>query len=366
MRLIRKQEVLHGGRLVILAVIACTVLIHHKWMCAPDAERLDMTIKQHDLVNPLEESDRLVDLYTFQKDEGNLLREWGMYHGAVFGYKALHIIDHASTDNQTKEALGFFRSKGATVVYFNGSFLSKHEQLSELMLQSSARFLVPIDVDEFLVMRDGRTFVTDADAILHGFGSLPINGRRYRMASIHARRCSLSPLDQDSVREFSRTREMKVFEAPKPINCMSKSFFLRATFVKTDQGNHGGVTTMDALDRRQRNIVQGCPYYHKNTSISILHYGTLLPWELWYMKMMRGVDVYNHKTSVDAGDTCKWAMGLHYCQFYERLAEIGEEAMRKEHERTVDCNDKAEGVLYGSDAIASKMMILSDPLSPVS
>ena len=82
--------------------------------------------------------------------------------------------------------------------------------------------------------------------------------------------------------------------------------------------------------------------------------------------MMRGVDVYNHKTSVDAGDTCKWAMGLHYCQFYERLAEIGEEAMRKEHERTVDCNDKAEGVLYGSDAIASKMMILSDPLSPVS
>eukprot|EP00890_Picochlorum_soloecismus_P004523 jgi/Picsp_1/5071/NSC_02434-R1_predicted protein [Phaeodactylum tricornutum CCAP 1055/1] len=371
MRSFKNQEVLNCGRFATLAAVTCivnvAVLIRGQRMCAPGEKRLDITAQQQAfLYPPLTDSDRLVDVYTFQKDEGKLLQEWGLYHGAIFGYKALHIIDHASTDNETKEALGFFRRKGATVVYFNGSFLDKHEQLSNLMLQSSARFLLPIDVDEFLAMRDtmdNRTFVTDADAVLHGFGSLPIDGRRYRMNSIHAKLCSsLLDIDQDSMRRFSRTKEMKVFEAPKPINCMSKSFFLRATFVKTDQGNHGGVTTMDALDRKQKNTVKGCPYYH-NTDMRILHYGATLPWQLWYIKMMRGVQVYGHKNAVDAGRPCKWGLGVHYCQFYERLVQIGEESFRREYERNrVNCNDRAKGVLYESDALANEIhMILSTP-----
>jgi hypothetical protein len=365
MRLLRKLESLNRGRFVILAVITCivnvAVLIRSQWMCCAPAGAVNS--KQHDL---LSDSDKLVDVYTFQKDEGKLLQEWGVYHGSIFGYKALHIIDHASTDNETKEALGFLRRNGATVVYFNGPFLDKHEQLTNLMLQSSARFVLPLDVDEFLVTRDSNdTFVVmDSDTMPHSFGSLPIDGRRYRMASIHARSCSSLLLDQDAIKKFSRTKEMNVFEPPKPINCMSKSFFLRATFVKTDQGNHGGVTTMDALDVKRRNKVQGCPYYH-TSNISILHYGALLPWELWYRKMMRGVQAYSHhKTAVDAGHGCKWTMGVHYCQFYERLVQIGEESMRKEYERNVHlCNDKDGKELYvKSDAVASKIhSILSTP-----
>ena len=87
------------------------------------------------------------------------------------------------------------------------------------------------------------------------------------------------------------------------LGCRSKSFYLRESFVRTDQGNHGGEVTTDLLDRTQHYTVGGCPYYH-SPNIALVHYGENLPWEIKNKKMMRGASAYNHTGKVDAGVPC--------------------------------------------------------------
>ena len=49
------------------------------------------------------------------KDEGDIIRDWIVYHGSMFGYSNLFVIDNLSTDgtyeilNEYKDAIHLFQ-----------------------------------------------------------------------------------------------------------------------------------------------------------------------------------------------------------------------------------------------------------------
>ena len=294
-------------------------------------------------------SQNLVDIFTFQKNEGTLLLEWGVWHGSIFGFDALHIIDHQSDDPQTILYLDFLASKGVHVMQYSGKFEDKSVQLTNWMAVSGAKFIVPIDMDEFLVLIQNGSLVLDNNEMLSTFRYLPIDGRRYRMKTINAIYCPGNNTNTRPWSNFSRAQEMTVFrQVPTHLNCMAKTFYLRSTFLGSDQGNHQGTVAMDKHDEGYK--VNGCPYFH-SPDIGLVHFGDSLPWNIKREKMIRGAMAYGHAARVKAGQKCA-DNGVHYCLFYKQLAEIGEQAMQAKYEKEMPC---ASSSTYASQIIAERI-----------
>lgn len=298
----------------------------------------------------VDNSRKLVDIFVFHKDEGDLLLDWGTYHGQLFGYDSIHIIDHRSADPKTITNLRKLQDLGANVRTFNGNFKDKHEELSNLMRASNATFYIPLDTDEFLVFWEDRTIVCDGGTIREQLLHLPEDGRRYRLQHIQAVPCS-EHRGHLLGEEYSRPREMTTFLDPGGFrDCRTKSFFWYGSFQSTDQGNHHGKVTTDEMDMKMNYMVKGCPYFH-SPSLGLVHFGTFLPWEMKLSKMMRGAKVYGHHHKVNAGGKCS-GIGVHYCRFYERLRFQGEKKFRREYESSLPCNSS---LAFHSFSIASAL-----------
>ena len=294
-------------------------------------------------------SQNWVDIFTFQKNEGKLLLEWGIWHGSIFGFDALNIIDHQSDDPQTNLHLDFLVNRGAHVMKYSGKFDGKAAQLTHWMAESKAKFLVPIDVDEFLILKRNGSFLFNNDEILSTFRYLPTDGRRYKMTSTHAIYCPGNDTNTRAWSEFSRAREMTLFEPGSTHrSCGAKTFFLRSTFLGTDQGNHQGYVIMDKNDEGYE--VNGCPYFH-SPDIGLVHFGHYLPWNIKRDKMIRGAVMYGHDARVKAGQECDGS-GIHYCDFYKQLTETGERAMQAKYEEGLPC---ASSRTFVSQIIAERM-----------
>ena len=284
---------------------------------------------------------KLIDIFTFQRNEGRLLLDWGAWHGSIFGFDALHILDHQSDDPRTKLYLSILASKGAHVVEYTGSFRERVRNLPNTWprrrLNSSCRLMST--VSGFTC--ESSSFLVSSQEMLNTFRYLPADGRRYRMKHIDAMYCpSRSVLNTHQWSDFSRPQGMTVFRFPPThLDCKSKTFYLRGAFLGTDQGNHFGAVTTDEHDSVY--TVNGCPYYH-SPSIGLVHYGTFLPWELKRDKMIRGAEAYNHTALVKAGEECPPMApvgpgGRHYCDIFKRLLEIGQQAMQAEYEKEMPC-----------------------------
>lgn len=303
-------------------------------------------------------SEGLLDIFTFQKNEGRLLLDWGAWHGSIFGFNALHILDHQSDDPQTIVNLGILASHGAQIIKYNGKFVNKSTQLTKHMASAQSKFIVALDIDEFiLLVNNTNSFVVDKMEILNTFRYLPTDGRRYRMKSVNAMYC---PNDTRTSHwnEFSRLQEMTVFSKPLAhLSCRSKTFFLRRAFLGTDQGNHFGKVATDVHDGGY--MINGCPYFH-SPSIALAHFGEFLPWKLKLEKMIRGAHAYNHTGRAERGEACPPPIplgpgGRHYCVFWKRLLEIGEDAMRLEYEKKMLCQSDA---VFKSNLISEALLKL--------
>lgn len=216
------------------------------------------------------------------------------------------------------------------MIKYSGIFQGKYAQLTKWMASSGAKLIVPIDVDEFLVLIRNDSLVMNNNEMLNTFRYLPIDGRRYRMRSIHAAYCPGYNTNTRPWSNFSRLQGMTVFQqAPPHLSCRAKTFFLQRTFLGTDQGNHHGSVAMDKHGGNYN--LNDCPYFH-SPDMGIVHYGAFLPWNIKRDKMIRGAKAYNHTARVEAGQECSGS-GVDYCLFWERFLEIGEQAMQAEYEK---------------------------------
>jgi hypothetical protein len=342
-------------KLVVSIFFLLNVWIFDPTSCSK--ESLKLLLSESPPENPILQN--LVDIFTFQKNEGTLLLEWGAWHGSIFGFDALHIIDHQSDDPQTILYLDLLASKGVHVMQYSGKFERKSVQLTHWMATSGAKFLVPIDVDEFLVLIQNGSLVLDNNKILSTFHHLPTDGRRYRMKRIDAIYCPGNNTNNRPRSSFSRAQEMTVFQqAPPHLNCKAKTFYLRSAFLEADQGNHHGTVATDAHDGDYKvtTLGTGCPYFH-SPDIGLVHFGQFLPWNIRRDKMIRGAQAYNHTVRVETGQGCPPPApvgpgGLHYCLFWKKFLEIGEQAMQAEYEKNSPCASKS---VFASQIISDRI-----------
>jgi hypothetical protein len=112
-----------------------------------------------------------VKLFTMVKDEIDIIDEWIIYHGSMFGWQNIHVIDNGSTDGTYQKIQQFshliniytepdYRQKG---VYMK-ALIDAHAGPEDIVF--------PIDIDEFIVYYDGGICV-DRQTIHTYLRSLP-------------------------------------------------------------------------------------------------------------------------------------------------------------------------------------------------
>ena len=94
----------------------------------------------------------MVKILTMVKDEDDIVKEWVLYHGSIFGFKNLYIIDNFSTDKTYNILLELKNKYNIQIFRFN-NYLLKGQYMTYLLNKfcKDHKFCFPIDIDEFIV-----------------------------------------------------------------------------------------------------------------------------------------------------------------------------------------------------------------------
>jgi len=91
-----------------------------------------------------------IKIFTMVKDEVDIIEYWIKYHGTLFGYENLYIVDNMSTDG-TYEAIEFYKNYGVQV-FREEDYRQKGEIMTRLINSTDNYDIAfPIDIDEFIV-----------------------------------------------------------------------------------------------------------------------------------------------------------------------------------------------------------------------
>jgi len=96
----------------------------------------------------------LVKMFTMVKDEADIISDWVHYHATICGYKNIYVVDNNSSDG-TYDQLLELQSNFGIIVSQEFDYTKKGEYMLKLIQnqQSKTKFLIPLDVDEFLVLQ---------------------------------------------------------------------------------------------------------------------------------------------------------------------------------------------------------------------
>ena len=98
----------------------------------------------------------MIKLFTMVKDEVDIVEDWIQYHGNIFGFNNLHIIDNMSTDG-TFEILAKYATFRGVVVYKHHDYGKKGDLMKQLISQNKTIIAFPLDIDEFIVHYNPKT-----------------------------------------------------------------------------------------------------------------------------------------------------------------------------------------------------------------
>ena len=126
---------------------------------------------------------KIIKLILMTKDEKQLIKQWIKYHGEIFGYENIHLLD----DSVDKEVLDYYDTLKDTGIHIHrtpgGNLNNARDRINALMtsLKSSCDFMIKMDTDEFFAFYDPETNKVSIDkkVILDYFNILEINGYKY-------------------------------------------------------------------------------------------------------------------------------------------------------------------------------------------
>jgi Glycosyl transferase family 2 len=162
-----------------------------------------------------------------QKDEKFLLRPWLAYYGWLFGFSNLHVIDNGSELPDVQATLAEFERFGVNVDRSHAgrkSYEAKGEVISAAIQKIQQRqhynFIMPLDCDEFILLKEEMRYSVNREAILLYLLSLidevAVLRFPYQLAN--------HPLTGDIYHHYH----------------MPKIFFAGGTFGGVDHGHHKG------------------------------------------------------------------------------------------------------------------------------
>jgi len=162
-----------------------------------------------------------------QKDERFLLKPWLAYYGHLFGFKNIFVFDNGSELAEVHNVLAEYERKGVTVYRHYASredYRAKATIIGDqIKLLDTCRqydFLIPLDCDEFIVLKNDSGYTVLRDDILAYLASLIGETRSLRFPYQLANH----PLHPDIYHYFA----------------FFKIFFAADTFTWMDHGHHMG------------------------------------------------------------------------------------------------------------------------------
>jgi hypothetical protein len=114
----------------------------------------------------------MTKIFTIVKDEVDIVEQWLIYHGCMFGWNNIFIIDNYSTDG-TWEKINEFSN--LVNISREHDYLKKGQYMKNLINTHcyDGEIAFPIDIDEFIVYYDNNTISINSDIINNYINNLP-------------------------------------------------------------------------------------------------------------------------------------------------------------------------------------------------
>ena len=176
---------------------------------------------------------------TMVKNEDDIVREWIVYHGSIFGYENVYIIDNYSTDNTFKicneyvcQGLHLTREKDYKI---------KGSLMTDLKNNNNCNIFIPLDIDEFMVYynKNTRQIEDNMIAYLHSLQFAYPTCTLFKMDYIQP----LHTAKNDSIVGIDKFTHGSIL----PYNNMAKTFAVKSDInihvfnnIEFDHGNHMG------------------------------------------------------------------------------------------------------------------------------
>lgn len=178
----------------------------------------------------------LAKIFVFTRDEYDLIGDFLSYHGALFGYENIVVVDNNSTHPSVLRTYDAFRKLGCEIVQDARNMNHFPRILTENMLRhrGTARFLIPLDTDEFIFHKD------PGGDVRQSLSSIDDT----QMSIIRFQEVYESVADPDHVGyvKHKHTRPAREITRFK-VQGWDKVFFSSHYFRAVSHGNHDGITT---------------------------------------------------------------------------------------------------------------------------
>lgn len=174
----------------------------------------------------------MVKIFTMVKGEIDVVKDWVVYHGKLFGFENLHVIDNYSKDG-TFEVLQSLKVQYNINIYRLPDYKKKGEYMTYLMKRYGVNQIAfPIDIDEFIVYFDEKKNAISVDAgvineYVNNLPVLPVFSMNYIIPKI------------TEVGGFSRAVKQSKYGKYTDYESFAKKFFNTTVFHGSmDHGNH--------------------------------------------------------------------------------------------------------------------------------
>lgn len=173
-----------------------------------------------------------IKIFTMVKNEVDIVDDWIKYHGTIFGYSNLYIIDNMSDDGTYERILKYIEN--GIQIYRKDDYKKKGEYMKELMnMDNNYDIAYPIDIDEFIVYYDKEQHKIFPFKTLEYMNSLPLVHNIFKANYIQALITNGSNYGYNRSTIESESGKYDDYKG------MAKTFFNKHTFSgEIDHGNH--------------------------------------------------------------------------------------------------------------------------------